>query len=316
MVSFIIPVYNMEKYVNRGIDSILAQDMSEWEAIVIDDGSSDRSPVLLDEYAERDPRIRVIHKQNQGIAGAVRDGLSLATGEYIAFVDSDDYIDSRMLSILQPYEGKYDIVQFGMVQENEIAETLGYINFPKEEVTGTENILMQYFSEYRMPSLACRIFRRGLFEKIQITGRNIGIDEIVTLQLMGRAESLISIDSTLYHIYVRTSSVSRSVYTKTRVNEIIAVHDFLWDYIKSGPAILKEYVLTKNIQAYLGMVASCEKDAWNEMRERVQGGIQKYTEFAVQCGIWDSVKHRLGIGFVIYQMNHGLYRIIRQIRRM
>ena len=137
MISFIIPVYNMEKYIVRCIDSILAQDTEDWEIIAVDDGSSDASATILDRYAEKDSRIQVIHKCNEGIAGAVRDGLTLVSGEYIAFVDSDDYVDSRMLSILHPYQiRQYDIIQFGMVQEDEYLKTIGYINFPEEEVIG------------------------------------------------------------------------------------------------------------------------------------------------------------------------------------
>ena len=167
MISFIIPVYNMEKYIVRCIDSILAQDTEDWEIIAVDDGSSDASATILDRYAEKDSRIQVIHKCNEGIAGAVRDGLTLVSGEYIAFVDSDDYVDSRMLSILHPYQiRQYDIIQFGMVQEDEYLKTIGYINFPEEEVIGREEVLTHFFSEYRMPSLACRIFKRNLFDKV------------------------------------------------------------------------------------------------------------------------------------------------------
>lgn len=315
MISFIIPVYNMEKYVNRCIDSIINQQVKEWEIIAVDDGSADQSPGILDNYAKEDSRIRVVHKENQGIASAVADGLALAAGEYIAFVDSDDYIDNNMLGILQPFEGKYDIIQFNMVQEDENGAVLGYIKFPIEEVTGAEKILSQYFAEYRMPSMACRIFKRELFEGIEICGRNIGIDEMVTLQLMSRANTLLSIDNILYHIYVRTSSVSRSVYSKSRIQEVITVHDFLWDCVQNYSEVLKQYVLIKNIQAYLGMFAFCEEEIFQEEKQRIQEGIQRFTEYASQCGVWKPVKSKLGTGFKIYQFSSNLYRFIQQARR-
>ena len=317
MISFIIPVYNMEKYIVRCIDSILAQDTEDWEIIAVDDGSSDASATILDRYAEKDSRIQVIHKCNEGIAGAVRDGLTLVSGEYIAFVDSDDYVDSRMLSILHPYQiRQYDIIQFGMVQEDEYLKTIGYINFPEEEVIGREEVLTHFFSEYRMPSLACRIFKRNLFDKVDIKGRNIGIDEMVILQLMGKADSLISIGDVLYHIYVRNNSVSRSEYSKERIYEITQVHDFLWNYIKNQPNTLKKYILIKNIQAYLGMVACCEQELWRQEKHRIQEGLNEYMEYAKQYGIWKPVKKQLGKGFTLYRMNHNAYRTIQRIRRI
>ena len=148
MVSFIVPVYNMEKYVERCMDSILNQQEQDWEVIAINDGSKDRTAEILNRYADRDDRIRVIHKENGGIGSAVKEGLQLAGGDYIAFVDSDDYIEKTMLSILKPFEGKYDIIQFNMVEEDEEGRVLGQIVFPEEEMKGTERILVRYFEKY------------------------------------------------------------------------------------------------------------------------------------------------------------------------
>ena len=203
-----------------------------------------------------------------------------------------------------------------MVQEDEYLKTIGYINFPEEEVIGREEVLTHFFSEYRMPSLACRIFKRNLFDKVDIKGRNIGIDEMVILQLMGKADSLISIGDVLYHIYVRNNSVSRSEYSKERIYEITQVHDFLWNYIKNQPNTLKKYILIKNIQAYLGMVACCEQEVWRQEKHRIQEGLNEYMEYAKQYGIWKPVKKQLGKGFTLYRMNHNAYRTIQRIRRI
>lgn len=315
MVSFIVPVYNMEKYVNRCIDSILNQNIEEWELIAIDDGSRDKSSEILDEYAQKDSRIRVIHKGNEGIAGAVRDGLGLAQGDYIAFVDSDDYINNKMLQTLQPFMGKYDIIQFGMVQENEDATVIGNILFPNEELEGTDTILQRYFEQYRMPSMACRIFKKKLFENIVIEGRNIGIDEMVTLQLMGNAKTLISINNILYHIYIRSGSVSRNVYSEARLKEVKRVHEFLWDYVNNRASELKNNVLVKNIQAYMAMYALCEEDIFEEEKKDIEIGIQKYRACAKQGGSWKDIRKQLGMGYTIYSVNHKLYRTIQQYRR-
>lgn len=91
-VSIIVPVYKAEKYLNRCIDSILAQTFTDWELLLIDDGSTDRSGDICDEYAKKDTRIRVFHKENGGVSSARNLGLDSAQGEWVTFIDADDYI--------------------------------------------------------------------------------------------------------------------------------------------------------------------------------------------------------------------------------
>ena len=105
VVSIIVPVYNAEKFLNRCIDSILAQTYTDWELLLIDDGSKDASGRICDEYATKDERIRVFHKENGGVSSARNLGLDHAQGEWITFVDSDDYIEENFL---KSFEGNLD----------------------------------------------------------------------------------------------------------------------------------------------------------------------------------------------------------------
>lgn len=99
-VSVIIPVYNVERYFDRCVRSVLGQTLREIEVILVDDGSPDGCPAMCDAYAREDPRVRVVHKANAGLGMARNSGLDIATGEYVAFVDSDDFIDRRMYETL------------------------------------------------------------------------------------------------------------------------------------------------------------------------------------------------------------------------
>ena len=96
LVSVIVPVYKTEKFLRECLDSILASTYSNLEVIVVDDGSPDNCPGICDEYAMKDPRIKVIHQKNQGLVGVRNTGLALATGEYIGFIDSDDAVSPIM----------------------------------------------------------------------------------------------------------------------------------------------------------------------------------------------------------------------------
>ena len=110
IISVIVPVYNVEKYVGRCIESILVQTFTDFELILVDDGATDNSGKICDQYAEKDDRIRVIHKENGGVSAARNSGIDYSSGEYIMFVDSDDYIDKPMLEDMIRYSGSDMII--------------------------------------------------------------------------------------------------------------------------------------------------------------------------------------------------------------
>ena len=99
-ISIIVPVYNVEKYLEKCVRSILAQTFTDFELILVDDGSPDSSGAMCDQFAEQDQRVKVIHKENGGLSDARNAGIEIATGEYLGFVDSDDYIADDMYETL------------------------------------------------------------------------------------------------------------------------------------------------------------------------------------------------------------------------
>ena len=132
-ISIIVPIYNVEKYLDRCMQSLLNQTLTDIEIIMVDDGSPDRCPQMCDEYAKKDSRIKVIHKSNAGLGYARNSGLEIATGEYVAFVDSDDYVDTQMYESLYvsakkentdaAFCGFYTEIRKGKwVESNEVSE--------------------------------------------------------------------------------------------------------------------------------------------------------------------------------------------------
>lgn len=117
-VSVVIPVYNVEEYLRRCVDSVLAQTLSDLEIILVDDGSPDQSPAICDEYAQADARIRVIHKTNGGLASARNAGMRIAQGEYLFFLDSDDWLEPDGLAKLCDVAGTYrvDFVRYRAIR--------------------------------------------------------------------------------------------------------------------------------------------------------------------------------------------------------
>ena len=128
VVSVIIPVYKVEKYLRRCLDSLVAQTFQDWQAVCIDDGSPDRSPAILDEYAQKDARIKVIHKQNAGVSAARNDGIKNADGQFIHFLDADDWVDAdyyqAMVTVAQ--DSGADMVVSGFVSDNKYTKPIVY----------------------------------------------------------------------------------------------------------------------------------------------------------------------------------------------
>lgn len=143
-ISIIVPIYNVEKYLKRCMDSLLRQTIKEIEIILVDDGSPDSCPAMCDEYAGSDPRVKVIHKKNAGLGFARNSGIEIAKGKYIAFVDSDDYVDINMYCRLYEFAtgNNYDVVYCGLRRErgngfinrSEVSEPTAYTDGEINEV--------------------------------------------------------------------------------------------------------------------------------------------------------------------------------------
>lgn len=129
-VSVIIPVYNTEKYLHKCIDSILNQSFYDFELILIDDGSTDNCPIICDEFSKTDKRIKVIHQKKQGVSSARNKGIEIATGEYIYFIDSDDFIESKLLEICLKKIENFDILVFNYNLINEKGNIYKFNKYP------------------------------------------------------------------------------------------------------------------------------------------------------------------------------------------
>ena len=133
MISIVIPVYNSAKYLNDCIESIRRQKYNDWECILIDDGSSDGSSRICDEWAEVDKRFKAFHQPNSGVSTARNNGIKYVSGEYITFIDSDDWIDDNYLSTLIANGGECDLIVSGIVDcyegDNSSFSSCGYRSF-------------------------------------------------------------------------------------------------------------------------------------------------------------------------------------------
>lgn len=172
MVSVIVPIYQVEAYLPKCLDSILAQTFTDYELILVNDGTKDKSADIMAAYAQRDARIHLIHKENGGLSSARNAGLAIAKGKYIAFVDSDDYIEPTMLedTVRAAEEMGADQVLFNYRLVDAQGEHGPYLSFKDEVIDLGALGLAQYFYRYWMPykhgqEAWSKLYRREIIER-------------------------------------------------------------------------------------------------------------------------------------------------------
>lgn len=217
-ISILIPVYNVEKYLSKCIESVLKQDFQDWEMILVDDGSSDRSGIICDEYATQDCRIKVVHKENGGLISARREGVISSSGTYLVFLDSDDTLTDGALSFLYDSIVKgYDIVKGSIVKTDKDDNILSYENFSFSdgEIIGREDIIKKIFIGDVAPYLCGAIYKRELFTEgifnISIDlNISFGEDWITNLLISKNVQKMLCVKDIVYNYYVNNESITNS----------------------------------------------------------------------------------------------------------
>ena len=208
-ISVIVPVFNVAGYLPQCVDSILSQDYGNLEVILIDDGSTDGSGEICDRYAALDSRVRVIHQKNGGAAAAKNAGLRLATGEYLAFADSDDYLEPGAYGFLMKVllENGADAVQgsFREVYRNRAEEQR-----ISEEILEGYDYLLRFPKDFSCALLWNKLYRRALFDGVFFEEGHKIDDEYFTYQGFLQPRKVVRMDRVVYNYRKRASSVMSS----------------------------------------------------------------------------------------------------------
>lgn len=224
-VSIIVPVYNTEMYLRQCMNSILSQTLKDIEIICVDDGSADSCPQICDEYKRKDSRIKVIHKENGGLVSARKAGLAIATGEYIGYVDSDDWIEpdmyERLFTVLT--NENVDIAMCGRYEDTEENRRAVYHGFDEGRYDKAELIKRIYpnmivnekFFEWGIfPSVWDKLFRRNCLESFQMSVDEritMGEDAACVYPCLLQADSIYILHECLYHYRQTASSMVKNI---------------------------------------------------------------------------------------------------------
>lgn len=239
-ISIIIPAYNIEDYLRNTLESVLKQTHTNIEVIVVNDGSQDRTGAVIDEYAKMDNRVKVIHKKNGGVTSARLEGLKVATGDWIGFVDGDDYIESdmyeRLLQNAKDYDADISHCGYQMVFPNRVDY---YYNtgvlVEQDNKTGLRDLLEGAFVE---PGLCNKLYHKSIFhnliqnEKMPLDIK-INEDLLMNYWLFKESKAAIYEDFCPYHYALRSGSAATSKVNRNKLSDPIRVMKILLDDVKN-----------------------------------------------------------------------------------
>ena len=223
-ISIIVPVYNVEKYLNECIDSILAQTFTDFELILVDDGSPDSCPALCDAAAAKDSRIRVVHQKNRGLSGARNAGLDIARGNWIAFVDSDDVIMpdfcSKLYAAVQRTGAQMAVCNYRQVDEALVPLRQQYLHVRREMLTTGQALEHSTLVPYMV--VWNKLYHRSIFEHLRFAEGKINEDTMLIAYAYEKAEKIANIPDELY-LYRRVeNSIVNSKVTLRNLDRVEA----------------------------------------------------------------------------------------------
>ncbi len=238
-ISVIVPVYNVEKYLSRCIDSILAQTFGDYEVILVDDGSTDRSGKICDEYAEKDPRFRVIHKENGGLSDARNTGVSAAVGDFVCFIDSDDFIDPEMLSVLLSLTettgaevaicGIRNCYESGQTEQSSADETF--------LCDGVEGLRLTLEGKKLPGSVCTKLISRPLAQSLFFRVGKTYEDAFYTPDLFLKTPKIAATTRSYYNYWHRADSITTKPFSEKSMDAVSAYEYTLEQVLQHCPAL-------------------------------------------------------------------------------
>lgn len=238
LVSVIVPIYNVENYLPRCVDSIINQEYKNLEIILVDDGSPDNSPQLCEEYAKKDNRIKVVHKENGGLSDARNAGMKIATGEYVSFIDSDDWLDLKTFSVTisKMLETKSEIGAFDFVKAYDDVEATPDLS-DEFEVMSSEQAIESTIDNVKVRTQVWnKIYKRSLLDGIEFIKGKLNEDEFFTFRVLHRANNIVYLHRQCYYYYQRQTSIMGN-YTLRHLDMVDGVKERLLFISDNYPAL-------------------------------------------------------------------------------
>ena len=226
-VSIIVPIYNVEPYLAKCIDSILEQTYKDFECILVNDGSTDNCGEICEQYANKDDKIKVVYKENGGLSSARNAGLDLATGEYVCFIDSDDYIHCKyleaLMSAMTAHNTSMALCVFCRVESDDV-DTNDEFSFDDSlHVYSVEDLIADRWHWVETNVMWNKLFKRELFDNIRFPLGRINEDEYIKPLLYDQMTQVAIVEYPLYFYRQRQGSIIRSKFSIKKLDKLEAI---------------------------------------------------------------------------------------------
>ena len=318
LLSVIVPVYNVEKYLVKCVESILKQTYSKLEVILVNDGSRDSSGTICDALAKTDSRIRVIHQENGGLSRARNVGMEAAVGEYITFVDSDDWIEADAYEHLMGlmHRNGVKLVCGGNynVDEDTGERTLGVCP-RREEVISTEEMVGRMFLWKDCDSSVCdKIFHRSLLEQFRFPEGKVCEDVSITYRILLSTDRVVFSERPFYNYLQRSGSISRAGEINEKSFHFTQHTEVIYDYIcRFHPAIKNQarYLRVRSLSHILLNLEQADasvRERFASQYRNARKELKKHTTFFLQSPYFGKKEKITNL-----LLNLGLYRSLRPI---
>lgn len=225
LISVIVPIYKVENYLNKCVESIAAQSYSNLEIILVDDGSPDNCPQMCDEWTAKDSRVKAIHKENGGLSDARNAGLAVATGEYISFIDSDDWIEPEFMEVLLDAitTTGADIAECGTRLVDEDGNKLSARGVKADETLSTVDALVRLVNEAGIfQTVWNKLYRRSVIGDILFEKGKYNEDDYFSYQVFDRAKKVTIVSKPMYNYLQRSGSIMGVGYNPRRLEGLQA----------------------------------------------------------------------------------------------
>lgn len=310
LISIIIPIYNVERFLRNCIDSLIKQTYQNWELFLVDDGSPDQCGKICDEYGERDQRIHVIHKENGGLSDARNCAIEKIHGEYLTFIDSDDCVHPDYLCKMLHFAQKYgaDIVQCDFCRNIEDLGASASCTKKDATIIRGDDILKDYL-HYRIPKVfACgKIYKSKMFKEIRYPIGLIDEDNFTTYKLMYDCDIFVNVNQNLYYYRINQESITNRGFDEKKFGILQSTNEirrFLKDRTDSFDADVDYYDMRQLIQIYNNALIATAIEAYQEQFDEIYNKLCRY----------EKALHNLDMKYkgllVILKFNRKLYNNI------
>ena len=248
LISIIIPIYNVEQYLRRCVDSVLQQTYTNLEIILVDDGSPDNCGRICDEYAQADSRVRVIHKTNGGLSSARNAGLDIMTGEYLMFVDSDDYLSldcvEYLFEIIKRFSAQISIGNYTETRSNQYEFKQGQECL--ELISGRECCERQYGENSVQYISSCfKLYARAIFAELRFPEGLLHEDEGTTYKALYSCDKVAVSQRVVYAYYYNPKSITKRPKKKNYQDMCIVLNEQIQFYQEHGEKVFEARVRSR-----------------------------------------------------------------------